>query len=326
MGATVTTAATKENTWGGGNEPLKVSYGKMMMWYFILSDSLTFCGFLVGYGFTRYKFIDTWPIADEVFNHFPFLHGVDAPMYYVALMTFILIFSSVTMVLAVDAGHQMKKSKVATYMFLTIVGGLVFLGSQAWEWKNFINGSYGAVETRGGSILQFVGEDNKQIALADFAKINPNREDKTLTRSEGFWFKSGATAPTYSIDEVKAGFEANPSVKIRTQKTTDAKHKEVLTREESALRLQDAIIVVEGANLIRNEYGHKTFGDFFFFITGFHGFHVFTGVLINIVIFFNVLLGTYQKRGSYEMVEKGGLYWHFVDLVWVFVFTFFYLV
>lgn len=326
MGATVTTAATKENTWGGGNEPLKVSYGKMMMWYFILSDSLTFCGFLVGYGFTRYKFIDTWPIADEVFNHFPFLHGVDAPMYYVALMTFILIFSSVTMVLAVDAGHQMKKSKVATYMFLTIVGGLVFLGSQAWEWKNFINGSYGAVETRGGSILQFVGEDNKQIALADFAKINPNREDKTLTRSEGFWFKSGPTAPTYSIDEVKAGFEANPSVKIRTQKTTDAKHKEVLSREESALRLQDAIIVVEGANLIRNEYGHKTFGDFFFFITGFHGFHVFTGVLINIVIFFNVLIGTYQKRGSYEMVEKGGLYWHFVDLVWVFVFTFFYLV
>lgn len=326
MGATVTTAATKENTWGGGNEPLKVSYGKMMMWYFILSDSLTFCGFLVGYGFTRYKFIDTWPIADEVFNHFPFLHGVDAPMYYVALMTFILIFSSVTMVLAVDAGHQMKKSKVAIYMFLTIIGGLVFLGSQAWEWKNFINGSYGAVETRGGSILQFVGEDNKQIALADFAKINPNREDKTLTRADGFWFKSGSTAPTYSMEEIKAGFEANPSVKIRTQKTTDAKHKEVLSREESALRLQDAIIVVEGANLIRNEYGHKTFGDFFFFITGFHGFHVFTGILINTVIFFNVLLGTYQKRGSYEMVEKGGLYWHFVDLVWVFVFTFFYLV
>jgi cytochrome c oxidase subunit 3 len=64
----------------------------------------------------------------------------------------------------------------------------------------------------------------------------------------------------------------------------------------------------------------------FFFITGFHGFHVFTGVLINIIIFFNVLLGTYEKRKSYEMVEKVGLYWHFVDLVWVFVFTFFYLV
>ena len=68
------------------------------------------------------------------------------------------------------------------------------------------------------------------------------------------------------------------------------------------------------------------FADFFFFITGFHGFHVFSGVVINVIIFFNVILGTYERRGHYEMVEKVGLYWHFVDLVWVFVFTFFYLV
>ena len=74
------------------------------------------------------------------------------------------------------------------------------------------------------------------------------------------------------------------------------------------------------------EMGPKAFGALFFFITGFHGFHVFSGVVINIIIFFNVLLGTYEKRRSYEMVEKVGLYWHFVDLVWVFVFTFFYLV
>jgi cytochrome c oxidase subunit 3 len=50
------------------------------------------------------------------------------------------------------------------------------------------------------------------------------------------------------------------------------------------------------------------------------------GVAINVIIFFNVLIGTYDRRGHYEMVEKVGLYWHFVDLVWVFVFTFFYLV
>lgn len=324
MGATVTTEAT-EVRGGDARGPLNVGYGKMMMWYFILSDSLTFCGFLVGYGFTRFKFIDTWPIADEVFNHFPFLHG-DHPMYFVALMTFILIFSSVTMVLAVDAGHQMKRKKVATYMFMTIIGGLVFLGSQAWEWKNFIQGTYGAVETRGGSILQFVGADGKQIALSDFAIVNPDRIETTMTRADGTWFVNGPKIPTYSVAEVKAGLEANPDIRIRTQKTTDEKHKEILSREESLVRINDAVLVVEGANLIRNEYGHKTFGDFFFFITGFHGFHVFTGILINTIIFFNVLLGTYDRRGSYEMVEKGGLYWHFVDLVWVFVFTFFYLV
>ncbi|MCH2654844.1 MAG: cytochrome oxidase subunit III, partial [Flavobacteriales bacterium] len=159
MDATLTNQSENENIWGGGNEPLNASYGKMMMWFFIVSDALTFSGFLAAYGFSRFKYIDTWPIADEVFNHFPFLHGVDAPMYYVALMTFILIFSSVTMVLAVDAGHHMKKNKVAFYMLLTVVGGAGFLGSQAWEWKNFINGQYGAVETKGGQILQFVSAD-----------------------------------------------------------------------------------------------------------------------------------------------------------------------
>ncbi|MFY7731676.1 MAG: cytochrome oxidase subunit III, partial [Flavobacterium sp.] len=156
MAATVTSTATTGKTWDGGNEPLGASYGKMMMWFFIMSDALTFSGFLAAYGFSRFKFISTWPIADEVFTHFPFMHGVDAPMYYVALMTFILIFSSVTMVLAVDAGHQMKKTKVAIYMLLTIVGGFIFLGSQAWEWKNFISGEFGAVETKGGAVLQFV--------------------------------------------------------------------------------------------------------------------------------------------------------------------------
>ena len=83
---------------------------------------------------------------------------------------------------------------------------------------------------------------------------------------------------------------------------------------------------IHGANLTHNEYGHPLFGDFFFFITGFHGTHVFSGVVLNFIIFVNVLMGTYEKRGHYEMVEKVGLYWHFVDLVWVFVFTFFYLV
>ena len=84
--------------------------------------------------------------------------------------------------------------------------------------------------------------------------------------------------------------------------------------------------IVQGANMHRNEYGHKLFANFFFFITGFHGFHVFSGVVFNFILFYNVLLGTYERRDHYGMVEKIGLYWHFVDLVWVFVFTFFYLV
>ena len=82
---------------------------------------------------------------------------------------------------------------------------------------------------------------------------------------------------------------------------------------------------VSAAPSVITTYGHQ-FANLFFTITGFHGFHVFSGVVINIIITVNVLIGTYEKRGSYLMIEKVGLYWHFVDLVWVFVFTFFYLV
>ncbi|CAM3972245.1 cytochrome c oxidase subunit 3 [Flavobacterium weaverense] len=325
MESTVTTANSEEKTWGGNNEPMGASYGKLMMWFFIVSDALTFSGFLAAYGFSRFKFIDTWPIADEVFTHFPFFHGVPAPMYYVALMTFILIFSSVTMVLAVDAGHQMKKNKVILYMFLTIIGGVIFVGSQAWEWKNFIKGEYGAVETKGGSLLQFVDKDGNRVALDDFA-ADLGEVRTQLTRDKAKWFMSEPSLPSYSVAEVQAGFKAHPELLIRTEVLNKEKQKTILSRQDSESRLGEAHYVVEGANLIRNEYGNKLFADFFFFITGFHGFHVITGIIINIIIFFNVLIGTYEKRKSYEMVEKVGLYWHFVDLVWVFVFTVFYLV
>ena len=297
-----------------------------MMWFFIVSDALTFTGFLVSYGFSRFKNINSWPIADEVFTHFPFLHGIDAPMYYVALMTFILIFSSVTMVLAVDAGHHMNKSKVTFYMLLTIIGGAIFVGSQAWEWKNFIKGEYGALETKGGQILQFVNlENDKRISIQDFA-IAINSERKTHKSNIGLWYQNEKTLPKITLEEVKKGFLANPNLTIRTEQISENGQKTLLSRDEAIYKIDDATGVVEGANLIHNEYGNRLFADFFFFITGFHGFHVFSGVVINIIIFFNVILGTYEKRGHYEMVEKVGLYWHFVDLVWVFVFTFFYLV
>ena len=315
-----------ESLWGGGNKPFESSYGKMMMWFFIVSDALTFSGFLVAYSFSRFKNIDSWPIADEVFNHFPFLHGVDAPMYYVALMTFVLIFSSVTMVLAVDAGHHMQKAKVAFYMFLTIIGGAIFVGSQAWEWKNFIKGEYGALETKGGQILQFINaETGKRASIKQFASELPT-ERVTHDGSNGLWFRNESEISEITLLEVKSGFEKNPNLLIRTEQLNTEGQKTVLSRDDSLAKIQSATLVVEGANLIRNEYGNRLFADFFFFITGFHGFHVFSGVVINIIIFFNVLVGTYERRGHYEMVEKVGLYWHFVDLVWVFVFTFFYLV
>ncbi|MDQ3049165.1 MAG: cytochrome c oxidase subunit 3 [Bacteroidota bacterium] len=240
MSGHAVTETESDSAWSGGKSPFGVSYGKVFMWFFLVSDALTFSGLLVAYGFMRHKHPEVWPNPGDVFTHFPFYEG-HIPLAYVGLMTLILIMSSVTMVLAVEAGHRNDKKKVTIWLFLTIIGGAMFVGSQAWEWYHFIVGTdHGAIR----SVFE-----------------------------NGQW----------------------------VEKT------------------------VYGATMTVNEYGLPVFANFFFFITGFHGFHVFSGVIINIVIFTNVVKGTYEKRGHYEMIEKTGLYWHFVDLVWVFVFTFFYL-
>jgi cytochrome c oxidase subunit III len=234
--------AVKKADWNGNASPFATSYGKVFMWFFLVSDALTFTSLLTAYGFARHEHPDQWPIPSDVFTHFPFIHG-HYPLYYVGLMTFILIMSSVTMVLAVEAGHRNNKRGVIIWMIATIIGGFAFLGSQAWEWTNFI-----------------IGTDKGYIRDI----IDP---------TTGEWVTK----------------------------------------------------TFRGANLHVNEYGSQLFGDFFFVITGFHGFHVFSGVIINICVLLMVVNGSMERRGHYEMVEKAGLYWHFVDLVWVFVFTFFYL-
>ncbi|MFM7023905.1 MAG: cytochrome c oxidase subunit 3 [Flavobacteriales bacterium] len=234
--------------WGGKVSPFSISYGKMMMWIFLVSDALTFGGLLVSLGFARHAAVtngEFWPSSEQVFTHFPFTDA-HLPLLYVAFMTFILIISSVTMVLAVEAGHRMDKKKVVFWLALTVVGGLIFLLSQVWEWSTFIAGPDGDITT-----------------WADNATLKQN-----------FFLPTGE--------------------------------------------------VVDGVAKLGQE-GPHAYAMFFFFITGFHGFHVFTGVLFNFIILIQVMLGTYEKRGHYEMVEKVGLYWHFIDLVWVFVFTFYYL-
>ena len=225
--STVTTTAPGK-LWGGGKSPFNVEYGKLMMWYFLMSDAFTFGAFLIAYGTIRFS-SNGWPDPNKVFRSFPFApEGIHAPLVFVSIMTFILIISSVTMVLAVHAGKKMDKPAVVKNLILTIIGGIAFLSCQAWEWNHL--------------------------------------------HSEGAWW---------------------------------------------------------GANPFLNADGSQSlnhFTNFFFTITGFHGFHVFSGVMINIVMLIMTLSDKFEKRGHYLMIEKAGLYWHFVDLVWVFVFTCFYLI
>jgi cytochrome c oxidase subunit 3 len=222
----------KKGVWNGGVSPFSVSYGKLMMWYFLVSDAFSFAALLITYASLRMSSA-FWPNPNEVFSAFP---GIKAhvPLGFVTLMTFILIMSSVFVVRAVQEGHRMNRKGVMFWMFWGIVGGAAFLGCQAFEWSHLIH--------------------------------------------EGMTIFHNPFGPQ--------GF------------------------------------VHEGSDL---PLGPKLFGCLFFTITGFHGFHVTTGVLINIIIFIQTGRGVYDRKGHYEMVEKVGLYWHFVDLVWVFVFLAFYL-
>ena len=269
----------QQDSWSGGKEPFKASYGKLMMWYFLLSDAFTFAGFLIAYGALRFS-SPTWPVPDFVFSTAPF--GITgAPLIFVTVMSFLLIVSSVTMVRAVQEGHRENKKGVVFWMLLTIIGGAGFLGCQAWEWSNLISHEHMSVTT------------------------NP--------------FGTHLVAGEYLDDEHGEAYASGVERESFKEGTTYLIHK------ENDEWIQRRFVTSEGVPG-QQEFGPKAFGALFFFITGFHGFHVFSGVLFLLIIMLNSASGLYAKRkNGYEMVEKIGLYWHFVDLVWVFVFLVFYL-
>ncbi len=343
--------------WGGKMSPFSTSYGKLMMWFFLVSDALTFGGLLIAYGFTRHATDQAWPIGEETFNSLPVLgHGY--PLIYVALMTFILIISSVTMVLAVEAGHRMDKRGVVKWMIATIIGGFFFVGSQAWEWYHFIHGSeFGKIELADGSqaiVKGHFGEiENFTIVESghEYVKGDKLIEGESDKDKHIFGLEEGELMHQYQHAAVEGHIHGNKIVlhdgSVATFAKKNNEHMELIIKKDGgkykvgdkienhkeAAKVYDEVIssgeknrVIYGANLQQNEYGPQQYAQFFFFITGFHGFHVFSGVIINILICLGAVRGVYHRRGHYEMVEKTGLYWHFVDLVWVFVFTFFYLV
>ncbi|MBT3916085.1 MAG: polysulfide reductase NrfD [Rhodospirillaceae bacterium] len=215
--------------WSSDQRTFKnVPWGKAMMWIFLLSDTFIFSSFLVGYMKVRLSTTTPWPKASEVFALS--FGGEPIPLILIAIMTFILITSSGTMVLAVNYGYRKDKNKTALLLIITALLGASFVGMQAFEWTK--------------------------------------------------------------------------------------------------------LIVEEGVRPWGNPMGASQFGSVFFMITGFHGFHVSVGVLFLILVARKVWRGDYDtekrgfftsRKGNYEIVETMGLYWHFVDLVWVFIFAFFYL-
>ena len=184
------------------------SWGKLGMWVFLAGDAMSFGALIVGYGILRYA-SSNWPVPSHVL-------GINLT----AFMTFLLICSSVTMVLSLSAIKRGDQSGLRKFLFLTVLGGAAFLGLQVYEWTHLIE---------------------------------------------------------------------------------------------------------RGMTITGNPFGAALFGTTFFVLTGFHGCHVFGGVVYLSCVLIQALRGRFGEQHHNE-VEIAGLYWHFVDLVWILIFTFVYLV
>ena len=198
--------AVTESAWSGGGSPYAVNSKKFGMWLFIISDALTFSALLMAYTYLRLSTAE-WP---KPFHFSP-------SIIFSSFMTFCLLSSSLTMVMAVRAMHHGNRKSTVGWILGTIAGGAAFVGLHLTEWLNLINNEH----------------------MTPFS----------------------------------------------------------------------------------NEWGEPLFGATFFGITGLHMTHVVIGVIYLLII----LVGVSRGKFKYEDVEVAGLYWHFVDLVWMFVFPLVYL-
>src|SRR6185295_4274825 len=119
--------------WSSDQRAFKnVSWGKAMMWIFLLSDTFIFGCFLISYMTVRMSTTEPWPNPSEVFALT--LWGKHIPLILIAIMTFVLISSSGTMAMAVNFGYRKDRKTAAVLILLTAVLGATFVGMQAFEW------------------------------------------------------------------------------------------------------------------------------------------------------------------------------------------------
>jgi cytochrome c oxidase subunit 3 len=189
----------------------KATPGKIGMWIFLVTDAMSFAGLLLAYAVLRANTTTDWPNPVEA------LGGVELSGF----MTFLLICSSVSMVLCIDYCRRQNKKLQQKWLLITIMGGLGFLALQVYEYNHLVHGL-------------------------------------------------GMTFDSYA-------------------------------------------------------HGNNLFSSTFYAITGFHGLHVFTGTMYLIYMYVLGNRGDFDN-GNYNQLEIAGLFWHFVDLVWILVFTFVYLI
>src|ERR671938_2078488 len=120
--------------WSSDQRAFKdVSWGKAMMWIFLLSDTFIFSCFLISYMTARMSTTVPWPNPSKVFA----LHigGEEIPLILIAIMTFVLITSSGTMAMAVNYAYRRERKPAALLMLATALLGATFVSMQAFEWS-----------------------------------------------------------------------------------------------------------------------------------------------------------------------------------------------
>ncbi len=313
---------------------LPIPNGKAFMWLFLSTEIMFFAGLIGTYIVLRFGAI-SWPSTHDV--HLAEIWG--------ATNTFVLICSSVTIVLALEAAKKDQASSAKGWMLLTLLLGIVFLGIKMYEYNaKFSHGVYPmkphsqiyekpdvyyaqAVRTRLMALKAELenkkersDEDKNRIAVVDGLLRKVDDAEVTLRNApdspEGrvkIFDLSDEIYPRASIHEHHVGdhasIETSPFHLVAVTKDGEhVGHLEGLNDQYSWLKLP---IMIPGGNMWASTY---------FLLTGFHALHVVVGLIA-----FGLLMTMTLNRGTAGTIENVGLYWHFVDLVWIFLFPLLYL-
>lgn len=122
--------------WSSDQRAFQVSWGKAMMWIFLLSDTFIFSCFLTGYMTVRISSTIPWPNPSVVFSLK--IGAAEVPLLLIAIMTFVLISSSGTMAMAVNFAYRRERVRAAILMFVTAAFGVCFVSMQVFEWSKLI--------------------------------------------------------------------------------------------------------------------------------------------------------------------------------------------
>lgn len=276
---------------------LPIPNGKLFMWLFLSTEIMFFAALIGVYIVIRFGAL-VWPKTHEV--------HISEPIG--AFNTFVLICSSVSVVLALEAAKLNNAARAKLWIAATFALGLVFLGVKAYEYNaKFNHGIYpwyphslvyekpdvyygSAVRARAMELLTAIKQDPQAVAArADDVSLLEGLQKRASTPDEAELASVAAEIMPMPVSEV-------------------AEHSGGLNEDHAWLHMP---VVIPGGNMWASTY---------FLLTGFHALHVVVGLIA-----FSILLLKVLDASWAGVIENIGLYWHFVDLVWIFLFPLLYL-